>query len=185
MSLDVDAVRAALDEAMVGVEEWLSERVAQLDRDHPNWREAMRAKVLKPFPHAADGVEVRHLEVGEIVDVRDEIADGLKAGGFIEETDDDTTHPVRSLQRRWDAYSDADLKAIIRAGTGQEVEPGRMAHADLVAMAEAASRAKPRPRRVTDAERRPAENLVGLQPALTAAPAEPAAVTDGSAEGPR
>lgn len=133
-----------------------------------------RAKVLKPFPHAADGFEIRHLEKDEVADVQDHIFDGLVKEGFIEPTEADVTHPKNPLQRRWDGYSDAELKAIIRAGTGREVEPGRMAHADLVALAAEAARHPP-PRQPTKPSERPIENLVGLQPALTAAPPDPEA----------
>lgn len=43
----------------------------------------MKAVILKPFAYSVDGLTSKNLERGAVVDIRDDIAAGLMAEGFI------------------------------------------------------------------------------------------------------
>lgn len=45
------------------------------------------AKVLKSFPYAHDGINIRDLEKGEVVEIKDDVFDGLVKEKLIKEVE--------------------------------------------------------------------------------------------------
>lgn len=81
----------------------------------------MRAKVLKPFPYAHDGITIRNLAEGDLFDCQPGVFEGLKSEGYIEETDEEAKLPVE-IPATWADLSDEDKLALATAIAGKRVK---------------------------------------------------------------
>jgi hypothetical protein len=82
----------------------------------------MRAKVLKAFAYAHDGITVEHLAEGDHVEIRDELVDGLTAEGHIGDPDVENERAVVEIPPDWQALTWPKLQAI-----GRQLGLGRTA----------------------------------------------------------
>jgi hypothetical protein len=100
----------------------------------------VRAKVLRSFPYARDGIHARVLEEGEIEDFPDDSFGGFSnkdapGGPHLERVSDDT--PIEDARNpaepNWDGVGDNEMVGIIEGKTGERVNAGDYSHAELVA----------------------------------------------------
>lgn len=108
---------------------------------------AKTGKVLRPFPYAADGVNVEHLKEGRVLSFPDKIFDGLSQGDepYVQASDGEPENSVAQaaerdaasddLDRRLAGASDQQLLEII-ARSGKPYS-GNLVHAHLVSLAKA------------------------------------------------
>lgn len=68
----------------------------------------MRARVLKPFPYSGDGVRIEPLKAGDEVDIRDDLAPGLKAEGYIGPVRQEAAQPVEETPAFDPSTADAE-----------------------------------------------------------------------------